>query len=219
MQGFVQMGLVIVEHQADAHAGLLGEWAGDRGLEPQVVRVHAGDPWPEPESVARAVVLGSDRSIHDAPSWLGEELDWLRGLDAAGRPVLGVCFGGQALSLALGGAVGRAERPEIGWVDVEGEGVIAGTWFQWHSDTFSAPTGARELGRTSVGLQGYELGRHLAIQFHPVVTPAIVSDWVSVGGRELAAQRLDGEAIRARTEQEIGRARVAAYALFDTWAG
>jgi GMP synthase-like glutamine amidotransferase len=213
------MDLVIVEHQADAHAGLLGEWAHERGFEPHVVRVHAGDPWPQPASVGRAVVLGSDRSVHAEPPWLGEQLDWLRGLDAAGTPVLGVCFGAQALSLALGGAVGRADHPEIGWVDVDGEGLIAGTWFQWHSDTFSAPPGARELGRTPVGLQGWERGPQLAIQFHPEVTPAIVSAWVSVGGRELAAQRLDGEAIRARTDEEIGRAREAAYALFDAWAG
>jgi GMP synthase-like glutamine amidotransferase len=218
MQGFVQMDLVIVEHQADAHAGLLGEWAQERGFEPGVIRVHAGDPWPNPESVGRAVVLGSDRSIHAEPSWLGEELDWLRALDAADRPVLGVCFGAQALSVALGGAAGRAERPEIGWVDVEGDGLVAGTWFQWHSDTFAAPPGARELARTPIGLQAYELGPHLAIQFHPEVTPEIVAGWVSVGGRELAAQRLDGAAIRARTEQEIGRARQAAYALFDAWA-
>jgi GMP synthase (glutamine-hydrolysing) len=219
MQGFVQMDLVFVEHQPDAHAGLLGEWAQERGFEPHVVRVHAGDPWPQPASVGRAVVLGSDRSIHAEPSWLGEQLDWLRGLDAAGTPVLGVCFGAQALSLALGGAIGRADRAEIGWVDVDGEAPVGGTWFQWHSDTFSAPPGARELGRTPVGLQGWERGPHLAIQFHPEVTPAIVADWVSVGGRELTTQQLDGEAIRARTEREIERARPAAYALFDAWTG
>jgi GMP synthase-like glutamine amidotransferase len=163
-------------------------------------------------------VLGSDCSVDDDPAWLEGELDWLRGLDGAGASVLGVCFGAQALSLALGGTVARAEHPEIGWYDVDGEGPVGGTWFQWHSDTFSAPPGARELGRTSIGLQGYELRRHLAIQFHPEVTPAIVSDWISVGGRELAAQALDPEAIRARTEREAARARAAAYALFDSWA-
>jgi len=212
------MRTVVVEHQPDAHAGLLGYWAADRGFGTSVVRVHAGDPWPDPAGVGRAVVLGSDRSVNDDPEWLQGELEWLRGLDASGASVLGVCFGAQALSMALGGSVGRAERPEIGWYDVDGEGPIGGTWFQWHSDTFSAPPGARELGRTPTGLQGYELRRHLAIQFHPEVTPAIVSDWISVGGRELADQALDAEAIRARTEHEAARARHAAYALFDSWA-
>jgi GMP synthase-like glutamine amidotransferase len=212
------MRLAIVEHQADAHAGLIAYWAADRGLSVEVVRVHASDPWPDPASVGRAVVLGSDRSVLENPLWLGDELDWLRSVDAVGTPVLGVCFGAQSLSVALGGTVAKAPRPEIGWFDVDGPGPIGGTWFQWHSDTFGAPPGALELGRNATGLQGWELRRHLAIQFHPEVTPAIVDDWISVGGRELADNALDPDAIRARTEQEAARARDAAYALLDAWA-
>jgi GMP synthase-like glutamine amidotransferase len=212
------MDLAIVEHQADAHAGLIADWAGERGLQTGVVRVHAGDPWPDPEAVGRVVVLGSDQSVLSNPAWLEGELEWLRQLDGAQRPVLGVCFGAQALSVALGGTVAKAARPEIGWFDIEGSSPIGGTWFQWHSDAFTAPPGARELGRNGTGLQGYELRRNLAIQFHPEVTPAIVDDWISVGGRELAEQALDADAIRARTDREAERARAAAYALFDSWA-
>ena len=212
------MDLAIVEHQADAHAGLIADWAAERALATRVVRVHAGDPWPDPAGVGRAVVLGSDQSVRESPSWLGAELDWLRGLDAAGTSVLGVCFGAQALSVALGGTVARARRPEIGWFDIDAPDPIGGTWFQWHSDTFTAPARARELGRNVNGLQGWELRRHLAIQFHPEVTPAIVDDWISVGGRELADNALDPEEIRARTDREAARARAAAYALLDAWA-
>jgi GMP synthase-like glutamine amidotransferase len=212
------MDLAIVEHQADAHAGLIADWASVRGFETGIVRVHAGDLWPEVGTVGRAVVLGSDQSVLSQPSWLEGELDWLRRLDAAQRPVLGVCFGAQALSLALGGTVGKAQRPEIGWFEIDGSQPIGGTWFQWHSDTFTAPPEAHELGRNAIGLQGYALRRNLAIQFHPEVTPAIIDDWISVGGRELAEQALDAAAIRERTELESARAREAAFALFDSWA-
>ena len=106
---------------------------------------------------------------------------------------------------------------EVRWFDVDGSAPLAGTWFQWHSDTFTAPPGARELGRNATGLQGWELRRHLAIQFHPEVTPAIVDDWISVGGRELADNALDPGAIRARTGREAARAREDAYALLDAW--
>ena len=213
------MDLAIVEHQADAHAGLIADWAGERGLDVSCIRVHADDPWPDPAGVGKAIVLGSDRSVLENPAWLGGELDWLRSVDAVGTPVLGVCFGAQALSVALGGTVSKASRPEIGWFDIDGSEPIGGTWFQWHSDTFTAPPGARELGRNATGVQGWELRRHLAIQFHPEVTPAIVEDWISVGGRELADNALDAEAIRARTDREAERARAAAYALLDAWAG
>jgi GMP synthase-like glutamine amidotransferase len=211
------MEFAIVEHQADAHAGLIADWAADRGIETARIRVHAGDPWPDPGGVGRTVVLGSDRSVLENPAWLGGELDWLRSVDAIGTPVLGVCFGAQALTIALGGTVSKAPQPEIGWFDIDAAEPIGGTWFQWHSDTFTAPPGARELGRNAIGLQGWELRGHLAIQFHPEVTPAIVGDWISVGGRELAEQALDPDAIRARTDREAARARDAAFALFDSW--
>jgi GMP synthase (glutamine-hydrolysing) len=217
MQGFVQMEIVVVEHQPDAPAGVLANWATDRGHGVDVVRVHAGDPWPPPDGVQRAVVLGSDRSVHDnPPGWLGDEIDWIRSLVAGERPVLGLCFGGQALAAAMGGEVLRAQRPEIGWVDVSGE--VAGRWFAWHFDTFVPPPGARELGRTAAALQGFASGPHLGLQFHPEVTPAIVDDWISVGGRDLDSQRLDAQAIRADTARESAQARAGAYALFDTWA-
>jgi GMP synthase-like glutamine amidotransferase len=217
MQGFVQMEMIVVEHQPDAPAGVLADWAAERGHGIEVVRVHAGDPWPLPGEVQRAAVLGSDQSVHaDPPVWLGEELDWIRGLVGAGRPVLGLCFGGQALAAAMGGEVRRAEQAEIGWVQVSGD--VGGTWFAWHFDTFVPPPGARELGRTPAALQGFASGPHLGLQFHPEVTPAIVDDWISVGGRDLDSQRLDAAAIRADTAREAARARTAAYALFDTWA-
>jgi GMP synthase (glutamine-hydrolysing) len=217
MRGFVQMQIVVVEQQPDAPAGLLGEWASERGHSVSVVRVHVGDPWPAAGEVQRAVVLGSDRSLHDdPPGWVADEVAWLRSVVAAERPVLGLCFGGQALAAALGGQVRRAERPEIGWVDVGGE--VAGTWFAWHFDTFTAPPGARELGRNDAALQGFAAGPHVGLQFHPEVTPAIVDDWISAGGRDLDSQRLDAAAIRERTAREAGRARAAAFALFDRWA-
>lgn len=211
------MEIVVVEQQADAPAGLFAEWASARGHDLAVVRVHAADPWPAAGHVERAMVLGSDRSVHaDPPDWVGEEIDWIQALVAARRPVLGLCFGGQALAAAMGAEVRRAQQPEIGWVEVSGE--VAGRWFAWHFDTFSAPPGARELGRTPAALQGFAIGPHVGLQFHPEVTPAIVADWIAVGGRDLDAQRLDAVAISRQTEQEAQRVRAAAFALFDRWA-
>jgi GMP synthase-like glutamine amidotransferase len=217
MKGFVQMKIAVVEQQPDAPAGLVGEWAAARGHDVRVVRVHASDAWPAAGEVERAVVLGSDRSVHDdPPEWVAQEIGWLRALVEAERPVLGLCFGGQALAAALGGEVRRAAQPEIGWVDVDGE--LGGTWFAWHFDTFSAPPGAREVGRNAAALQGFAVGPHVGLQFHPEVTPAIVDDWISVGGRDLDSQRLDPALIRERTAREADRARTAAFELFDRWA-
>ena len=52
------------------------------------------------------VALGSDRSVHASPDpWIAAQLAFLRAAHDAGVPVLGICFGAQALAAALGGRV------------------------------------------------------------------------------------------------------------------
>ena len=51
-------------------------------------------------------------------------------------------------------------------------------------------------------MQAYRAGRHVGIQFHPEVTPAIVAGWK--GSPELVAE----------TERRAGEARERAFALF-----
>jgi GMP synthase-like glutamine amidotransferase len=51
-------------------------------------------------------------------SWVGPETALLREADAAGGPVLGVCFGGRLLAQAHGGTVGQSPVLEIGWYPV-----------------------------------------------------------------------------------------------------
>ena len=107
--------------QATAPAGLLESWAETRGIALDVVAVDDG-PLPPPDvgTHAFAVVLGSGRSLAaDLPPWAPGVLDWLRAADAACLPVLGICFGAQAIAAALGGSVHRLAAPEIGWIEVE----------------------------------------------------------------------------------------------------
>jgi GMP synthase-like glutamine amidotransferase len=133
--------------------------------------------------------------------------------------VLGLCFGAQALAAAMGGDVARLPRPEIGWVRVDDAAgpVSHGPWFAWHEDGFTVPPGARPLGHSSTGPQAFAAGPHLALQFHPEVTPAIVDGWVDTGGRQLADEALDPEALRDETARWAPAAREAALGLFDRW--
>ena len=111
---------LVVEHQADAPAGLVGEWARERGVELQVLRPAGGDPWPAVGAHDAVVALGSDCSVARSPDpWIAAEVAFLRESHGAGVPVLGLCFGGQTLAAALGAAVRRAPHPEIGWVQLD----------------------------------------------------------------------------------------------------
>jgi GMP synthase-like glutamine amidotransferase len=121
---------------------------------------------------------------------VGAEQRFLAVAQEAGVPVLGLCFGAQQLSLALGGRVERSQMHEIGWHEVRplpetGAGaaeVLAGTWFQWHYDRFTVPSGATALADSPVSPQAFVAGRSLGLQFHPEVTESIVRRWASDGG-------------------------------------
>jgi GMP synthase-like glutamine amidotransferase len=58
------------------------------------------------------VIGGSPASVNDDDAWIGQLLELIRDFDAARTPVVGCCFGHQAIAKALGGEVGR--NPE-GW--------------------------------------------------------------------------------------------------------
>jgi GMP synthase-like glutamine amidotransferase len=213
---------VVLQHQDDAPPGLLEAWAGHRGVALDVLRPDR-DPLPDPAGVraACAIVLGLGRLGRrpDEP-WIAPELDWLRGADAAGLPVLGICFGAQALAAALGGDVRRAAAPEIGWIRLAEHRapVPAGPWFAWHEDVLDPPPGADVLARNPVGVQAWATGRHLAVQFHPEVTPQIVEGWASAYGRALADAGVDAAALRDEGAERGAEAYTSAQALFDGFA-
>jgi anthranilate/para-aminobenzoate synthase component II len=146
-----------------------------------------------------------------------ETIDWLRAADAACLPVLGICFGAQALAAALGGRVHRLPERELGWVSVESadpERIASGPWLTWHEDGIELPPLAYELARNRFGVQAFCHCRHLAVQFHPEATPAIVADWA----RGDAPPELDREALLRSTGQLTRAATAGAFRLFDGFA-
>jgi GMP synthase-like glutamine amidotransferase len=192
---------VVLQTQADAPAGLLGAWADRHGIALDVVRVDRGEPLPDPRERDFAVALGSEASVVNGGwRWISHEIAWLRAADAAALPVLGICFGAQALAAALGARVYRLETPEIAWIEVETldeERLPAGPWLSWHEDGFDLPPLAYELARNAFGVQAFCHCRHLAVQFHPEATPEIVSSWDKDGRYDLSSGNVEAAAAAA----------------------
>ncbi len=145
--------------------------------------VAGGDPVPEPDGLGVLVIMGAAESAYDdTVPWLAAELAYVRRALDSGTPVLGICFGGQVLARALGATVGRAPRPERGFVTLGSADpavLPAGTWMEFHYDAFTLPPGAAELARNEVGVQAFSHGPHLGLQFHPEITPDVFASWVA----------------------------------------
>lgn len=208
----------MLEHQEDDPAGLIGDWLDAREIAWTVVR--PDDPQPDPAAPAAIVSLGSSHSAYAVePDWIARHQQLLRGALAAGTPVLGVCFGAQALARAGGGEVAPAARSEVGWVEPESDHrELSGPWLSWHSDAIvTVPADAVELARSREALQAFRLGRSLAVQFHPEVTPTIWGWWAH-SEPELAQRHLgDPDRFAAGIEARTADLRERVFALLDWW--
>ena len=202
------MHVVAVRHHRIDEAGFIADAFVARGAEVRVHQFPREGPLPALDGVDHLVVLGADWSVYDdrIADWMSAELGWLRAADAAGIPVLGICFGAQALTVALGGQVEAAPRSEIGWVTVStvaADLIEPGPWLEFHGDRCVPPPGARVLASNDLCVQAFSHGPHLAVQFHPEVDEAQVSRWLASGGRA-AAERAgqDPDALLAKTAAE-----------------
>lgn len=138
------------------------------------------DSFPEcPESAAGWLVMGSAHGVYDDLPWMRRLKEFLRAALAAGRPVVGICFGHQILAEAMGGRVAKADA---GWGcgvneykslpgDAPGPGLPASLRAQaMHQDQVVAPPPGAEVILASAhcpyaGLS-YAAGA-LSFQFHP----------------------------------------------------
>jgi len=173
---------VILQHGPHGPPGRLGEFLRDEGIEHRVHPVWE-QPIPDLREARFVVSLGSQFSAGGSePGWIPAEVDALRTAIDAEVPVLGLCFGGQALALALGGGVHRTPVPEVGWVAIESDDpdVPSGPWAQFHYEILEVPPGATELARSPGGPAAFRAGRHLGVQFHPEVTLEQMNAWLEL---------------------------------------
>ena len=205
--------LVIRHHDVDS-AGFLGTAFEARGAEITVRLVTKDGPLPDPARFDHVVVLGAISSVNDDDAWIADELAWLRRADEARVPVLGICFGAQALCAAFGGRVEAMPRREIGWRLVESlapDVVLPGPWLEFHGDRCLPPPQARLLARNEIGVQAFTVGPHLAVQFHPEVDGPQLKYWLDAGGdRETERTGLDPGQFLADTIREEPTARLRA---------
>src|SRR3990172_5487054 len=116
------MRALFIHHDQYSGADIVGERLQQRGWDivnhyVAVIEDPFSDrPFPDLAPFDLLVPAGAVWSVYDEEaigSWIGRELDVIRGAHEEGTPVLGICFGAQALAKALGADVHRAENVEV----------------------------------------------------------------------------------------------------------
>ncbi|TDE21949.1 type 1 glutamine amidotransferase [Actinomadura sp. 6K520] len=227
------MRALVIEHDAFSPIGPVGDRLVQHGFEVAELVVvpperHL-DPgveitFPDPSGWDLVVTMGAPWSVDDEAaigSWIADELAMLRKAQGIGVPVLGICFGGQALAAALGGGVERAPRPEIGWGGVETAEpslVGPGPWFQYHYDRWIMPPGGVEIARNEVAPQAFRIGRSLGVQFHPEITVRELESWLANGGeKDMRRLGLDPGSVLDQTRALAPAAERRAHRFMDAF--
>ncbi len=112
---------VIANPRIAADLGFLGDWLDDRGIDVRrlirddVLAIDAADDADVLIVMGSIWTLADGHRTDDHAIAIDAEVDLVRRWVRDDRPMLGICFGGQVLSTALGGNVTRMPQRMIAW--------------------------------------------------------------------------------------------------------
>ncbi|NYD70000.1 glutamine amidotransferase-related protein [Herbiconiux flava] len=225
---------VVVQHQASVHLGNFAPVLTRHGY--SIELVDASGPAAEfAAGLSRArdaelvIVLGSTDGVYerDRLGYIDPELDFLRARLDAERPVLGVCFGAQAMAAALGSSV-HPGPVEVGYRVVEPTAAGAGSPVrhvagvpvaEWHGDTFDLPDGVTLLASSAeYPNEAFGIGEWmLAVQFHPELTSDMHEQWLTGDEAYVTAAGYSPAALRAERARYSDAMQTASSRLLDDY--
>ncbi|EMA53787.1 type 1 glutamine amidotransferase [Halococcus thailandensis] len=164
-----------------------------RELDADLVEFAVREELPETFAFDAAVVTGSRASVYWDEPWIDALVEWVDEATDRELPLLGVCFGHQVLAEALGGTVEDMGEYEIGYREVEGDGLLFDDTvmaFTTHSDVVTElPPGAERTAENDYGIHGFRAGNAFGVQFHPEYDMATAR--TVTRGKELPDERIE----------------------------
>jgi GMP synthase-like glutamine amidotransferase len=203
--------VVVFRHACCEGAGYLGTFLAQHAIPWCEVRIDKGEPVPTSVGAYSGIVLmGGPMSVNDDLPWIPPLLALIREAVQQDVALLGHCLGGQLISKALGGTVGKNPVKEIGWGEVSVlDNPHARQWFgdlqsfksfHWHGETFTIPEGATQvLASPYCANQAYVLGKHIGFQCHIEMMPEMVRVWTE-NWKDDIAQSASSPAVQAASE-------------------
>ena len=190
--------ILIIVHRRETQPGAVGQWLAANGYALDIRCHRFGDPLPVSlANHAGAIIFGGPMSANDPDDYIRAEIDWLAVPLRENKPYLGICLGAQMLAKQLGSVVARHPDNllEAGYYPIapSEDGAALMRWpasvYQWHSEGFGLPWGARRLAtNANFENQAIQYGaRAFGVQFHPEMTLAMIYRWTASDAHELAA--------------------------------
>ncbi|WP_406497570.1 type 1 glutamine amidotransferase [Streptomyces sp. NBC_00846] len=229
--------VLVVEHEDGTGPAQVGERLAGLGLAIDLRRPWAGDALPRTlDSHDALLVLGGSMGPYDEEqaTWLPAVRELLRQAVDRDLPTLGICLGMELLTVACGGEVRHAARPEVGLCDLTPLqeaaedrlfGFLANPGMrlcavQWHwEETGTLPEGAVPLlASERCAHQAYRIGTAVwGVQFHPEVLADDISTWGTSDVGPLHALGLDPAVVVAEVAQEETRLRTLWGGFAEQW--
>ncbi|MCX6649601.1 MAG: type 1 glutamine amidotransferase [Candidatus Bathyarchaeota archaeon] len=195
--------VLIIQNDATENLGLYEAFLRER-VEVDVIHAYSmkvGDSFPGTERYSAFIVGPTPISANDVQKhpFLAREWEYLSRVVGSGKPVLGVCCGGQMLARLLGAEVVRSPRKEVGGYTVtltdagSTDPLFRGfpravPVFHWHSDMFKVPPGGRLLARGDpCPIQAYGWKNVRSVIFHLEIDRREAERWASAYPAELEA--------------------------------
>ena len=181
--------MVVVRHVPWEGPHRIGQVFGDVPL--QVVDVLAGQPLPDPGTLAGAVLMGGPMSVNDTDRHpdLQREKEWIERALGEELPLLGVCLGAQMLADVLGAPVAPGPAPEIGWgpvtvvaVDDPLVGPLAPQTrvLHWHGEQFDVPPDSELLACSErTPCQAFRHRSAWGMVFHAEADGELIDRWLA----------------------------------------
>lgn len=224
----------IFRHVLCEGPGYLGRFLDREGVPWKLVCLDEGISVPEDlDAVSSLVFMGGNMSVREPLDWIAQEQKLIRRAHRLGVPMMGVCFGAQLISKALGGSVIRSPKGmEVGWYpltrvkDCHCDGWLVGLpeeihTFHWHGETFTPPPGSRPLLESDCFYnQAFALADNIGMQFHLEMTEEMVHGWIRQYGSDLdpgSRYTQNASEMTRNLQQRVQRLHRVADVIYGQW--
>ncbi|MFS0894206.1 type 1 glutamine amidotransferase [Microbacterium sp. 179-I 3D3 NHS] len=229
--------VLVVEHEANAGIGLVGERMRAAGVEMTIVGPEAGSVVPEsPEGFDGVVVLGGTPGPTDDAdaAWLPRVRALIAACLERETPYLGICLGAQLLAVVAGGTVGPARAgAEVGLTplaltDAAADDPLLRSLapelraMQWHFlEVHELPAGSVSLCTSDrCPNQAFRVGPAAwGAQFHLEALAATAEEWAREDSADLRAVGMTAQEVIEPMRRDEPQLRAAWSTVADNWVG